>query len=185
MKYIRVALSLITVGLLAACTSSPPTDGQSAVAVEDRSSGAASSGVDNSRVVPVDADSANGKSAYPELKDPKSVLSKRSVLFDYDSYVIKDQYRSLVEAHAKFLTSHPNVKMLIQGNTDERGSREYNLALGQKRADAVKKALTLLGVSEGQLESVSLGEEKPSCGDASESCWSANRRGDMLYSGEF
>lgn len=185
MKYTRVALSLITVGLLAACTSSPPTDGQSAVAVEDRSSGAASSGVDNSRVVPVDAGSADGKSAYPELKDPKSVLSKRSVLFDYDSYVIKDQYRSLVEAHAKFLTSHPNVKMLIQGNTDERGSREYNLALGQKRADAVKKALTLLGVSEGQLESVSLGEEKPSCGDASESCWSANRRGDMLYSGEF
>ena len=107
------------------------------------------------------------------------------MLFDYNSYVIKDEYRSLVEAHAKFLTSHPSVKMLIQGNTDERGSREYNLALGQKRSDAVKKALTLLGVSESQLESVSLGEEKPSCGDASESCWSANRRGDMLYSGEF
>jgi len=123
--------------------------------------------------------------APTELKDPKSILSKRSVLFDYNSYVIKDEYRSLVEAHAKFLTSHPSVKMLIQGNTDERGSREYNLALGQKRSDAVKKALTLLGVSESQLESVSLGEEKPSCGDASESCWSANRRGDMLYSGEF
>ena len=120
----------------------------------------------------------------PRLKDPKNILSKRSVLFDYDSYVIKDQYRPLVEAHAKFLVSHP-VKMLIQGNTDERGSREYNLALGQKRADAVKKALGLLGVSEGQLESVSLGEEKPSCSDASESCWAANRRGDMLYSGEF
>jgi peptidoglycan-associated lipoprotein len=109
--------------------------------------------------------------AYPELKDPKNILSKRSVLFDYDSYVIKDQYRPLVEAHAKFLVSHPKVKMLIQGNTDERGSREYNLALGQKRADAVKKALGLLGVSEGQLESVSLGEEKPSCSDSGESCW--------------
>ncbi len=185
MKYTRLTLSLIAVGLLAACSSSPSTEGQTGAAVEDRSSGAASSGVDSSRVVPVDASGANGKSAYPELKDPKSILSKRSVLFDYNSYVIKDEYRSLVEAHAKFLTSHPSVKMLIQGNTDERGSREYNLALGQKRSDAVKKALTLLGVSESQLESVSLGEEKPSCGDASESCWSANRRGDMLYSGEF
>ena len=185
MKYTRIALSLITIGLLAACSSSPKTDGQTGAAVEDRSSNSASSsGVDANRVVPVDANSG-GQSSYPELKAPKSPLSKRSVLFDYDSYVIKDQYRALVAAHAKFLTSHPTVKMLIQGNTDERGSREYNLALGQKRADAVKKALSLLGVSEGQLESVSLGEEKPSCSEASESCWSANRRGDMLYSGEF
>ncbi|MEN9428495.1 MAG: outer membrane protein porin-associated lipoprotein [Pseudomonadota bacterium] len=183
MKYARLTLSLLAAGLLAACSSAPSTDGQGA-AVEDRSS-ANASGVGGSGVTTVNADGRTPGAAYPELKDPKNILSKRSVLFDYDSYVIKDQYRSLVEAHAKFLTSHPNVKMLIQGNTDERGSREYNLALGQKRADAVKKALTLLGVSEGQLESVSLGEEKPSCGDASESCWSANRRGDMLYSGEF
>lgn len=188
MKYTRLTLSLITVGLLAACSSSPSTDDQArGAAVEDRSSasGASSAGVDNNRVVPVDAGSDAGKSSYPELKDPKNILSKRSVLFDYDSYVIKDQYRPLVEAHAKFLTGHPSVKMLIQGNTDERGSREYNLALGQKRADAVKKALALLGVSESQLESVSLGEEKPSCSEASDACWAANRRGDMLYSGEF
>ena len=183
MKFQHLTLSLIAAGLLAAC-SSAPNQNQGA-AVEDRSSGAASSGVDGNRVTTVNAnDGANG-SAYPELRDPKNILSKRSVLFDYDSYVIKDQYRPLVEAHAKFLVSHPKVKMLIQGNTDERGSREYNLALGQKRADAVKKALGLLGVSEGQLESVSLGEEKPSCSDSGESCWAANRRGDMLYSGEF
>jgi peptidoglycan-associated lipoprotein len=143
--------------------------------------------VDSSRVVqPVDAGGANGKSAYPELKDPKSILSKRSVLFDYNSYVIKDEYRSLVEAHAKFLTSHPSVKMLIQGNTDERGSREYNLALGQKRCRRRQEGTDpARRVRRTQLESVSLGEEKPSCGDASEACWSANRRGDMLYSGEF
>ena len=145
---------------------------------------AASSGVDSSRVTTVTANGAGG-AGIAALKDPKNILSKRSVLFDYDSYVIKDQYRPLVEAHAKFLVANPTMKMLIQGNTDERGSREYNLALGQKRADAVKKALGLLGVAEGQLESVSLGEEKPSCSDASESCWAANRRGDMLYSGEF
>lgn len=183
MKYARLTLSLLAAGLLAACSSAPSTDGQGA-AVEDRSS-ASASGVGGSGVTTVNADGRTPGAAYPELKDPKNILSKRSVLFDYDSYVIKDQYRPLVEAHAKFLVSHPKVKMLIQGNTDERGSREYNLALGQKRADAVKKALGLLGVSEGQLESVSLGEEKPSCSDSGESCWAANRRGDMLYSGEF
>ena len=183
MKYARLTLPLLAAGLLAACSSAPSTDGQGA-AVEDRSS-ASASGVGGSGVTTVNADGRTPGAAYPELKDPKNILSKRSVLFDYDSYVIKDQYRPLVEAHAKFLVSHPKVKMLIQGNTDERGSREYNLALGQKRADAVKKALGLLGVSEGQLESVSLGEEKPSCSDSGESCWAANRRGDMLYSGEF
>jgi len=184
MKFQHLTLSLIAAGLLAACSSAPNQNGQGA-AVEDRSSGAASSGVDSNRVTTVTANDGTNGSAYPELRDPKNILSKRSVLFDYDSYVIKDQYRPIVEAHAKFLVAHPKVKMLIQGNTDERGSREYNLALGQKRADAVKKALSLLGVAESQLESVSLGEEKPSCADASEACWSANRRGDMLYSGEF
>jgi peptidoglycan-associated lipoprotein len=77
------------------------------------------------------------------------------------------------------------MKMLLQGNTDERGSREYNIALGQKRADVVKQALLLLGAKEAQIESVSLGEEKPRCTDASEDCYAENRRGDMLYSGEF
>jgi len=184
MNCIRFALPLITAGLLAACSSAPSTDGKGAT-VEDRSGGAASSGVDANRVVSVNADNKGGVSNYPELTDSKSILSKRSVLFDYNSYVIKSEFGPLVEAHAKFLVAHPKMKMLIQGNTDERGSREYNLALGQKRADAVKKALSLLGVSESQLESVSLGEEKPSCSDSTETCWSANRRGDMLYSGEF
>ncbi len=184
MNCIRFALPLITAGLLAACSSAPSTDGKGAT-VEDRSGGAASSGVDANRVVSVNADNKGGVSNYPELTDSKSILSKRSVLFDYNSYVIKSEFGPLVEAHAKFLVAHPKMKMLIQGNTDERGSREYNLALGQKRADAVKKALSLLGVSESQIESVSLGEEKPSCSDSTETCWSANRRGDMLYSGEF
>ncbi|HMV19087.1 MAG TPA: peptidoglycan-associated lipoprotein Pal [Zoogloea sp.] len=180
----RFALTLAAAGILAACSSSPKTgDEQSGAAVEDRS-GAASSGIDSSRVVPVTPGDAAG-AGIAALKDPKSILSKRSVYFDYDSYVVKDEFRALVEAHAKFLVGHPQMKMLIQGNTDERGSREYNLALGQKRSEAVKKALSLLGVPESQLESVSLGKEKPSCSDATETCWSANRRGDMLYSGEF
>ena len=112
-------------------------------------------------------------------------MFNRSVFFDYDQYAIKDEFKPLVDAHAKLLVKNPGIKMLIQGNADERGSREYNLALGQKRADAVKKALMLLGGQEAQIESVSLGEEKPRCTDQTESCWAQNRRGDMLYSGEF
>jgi peptidoglycan-associated lipoprotein len=119
------------------------------------------------------------------LKDPRSPLSKRSVYFDFDSYVIKDEFQTLLTTHAKFLAANPSMKMLIQGNADERGSREYNLALAQKRADAVKKALALLGIAEGQMESVSLGEEKPACTESTEECLAQNRRGDMLYSGEY
>jgi len=119
------------------------------------------------------------------LKNPASPLSKRSVFFDYDSFVVRDEYKPLIIEHARFLSRHPEVKMLIQGNADDRGSREYNLALGQKRADAVQRVLTLLGASAEQLQSVSLGEEKPVCEEADEHCWSRNRRSDMLYSGEF
>ena len=82
------------------------------------------------------------------------VITKRSVFFEYDSFVIRGDYMPLVEAHARFLVANPDLKMLIQGNADERGSREYNLALGQKRANAMKKALLLLGATEGQIESV-------------------------------
>ena len=110
-------------------------------------------------------------------------MSKRSIYFDYDQYVIKDEYKSLIDAHAKFLVKQSALKMLIQGNADERGSREYNLALGQKRAEAVKKALALLGAREDQLEAVSLGKEKPRCDGHTEECWAENRRGDMLYPG--
>ncbi|MDP2752745.1 MAG: peptidoglycan-associated lipoprotein Pal [Rhodocyclaceae bacterium] len=119
------------------------------------------------------------------LKNPQSILSKRTVFFDYDQYVIREEFKALVEAHAKFLVKNPKMKMLIQGNADERGSREYNVALGQKRAEAIRKALALLGAPEGRVEAVSLGEEKPRCTEHAESCWAQNRRGDMLYSGEY
>ena len=119
------------------------------------------------------------------LKDPNNILSKRSVYFDFDKYDIKDEYKGLVEAHAKYLRENSGAKMLIQGNADERGSREYNVGLGQRRSDTVKRALLLLGAKEGQIESVSLGEEKPVCTDHAEGCWAKNRRDDMLYNGEY
>jgi peptidoglycan-associated lipoprotein len=162
--------------LLAACSSQPPAPEQGAAGVTD--------GRSSSVTGPVGADGID-PSSLAALKDPKSAVYKRSVFFDYDQYVIKDEFKALVEAHGKFLVKNPKLKMLIQGNADERGSREYNLALGQKRSDAVKKALLLQGASESQIESVSLGEEKPRCTESNEACWSQNRRGDMLYTGEF
>lgn len=119
------------------------------------------------------------------LKDPNNILSHRSVYFDFDKYDIGVIYQPMIEAHSKFLVSNPDLKVRIQGNTDERGSREYNLALGQKRAEAVKKAMSLLGAKEGQLEAVSLGEEKPKNAGHDEAAWTENRRADVLYSGEF
>ncbi|HEX5803047.1 MAG TPA: peptidoglycan-associated lipoprotein Pal [Azospira sp.] len=161
--------------LIAGCSSTPDTGAEQA--------GAPVEGRDGVKTVTTTG--VGGVQLPPELTDPKSILSKRSVYFDYDKFEIKPEYKDLVAAHAKFLVNNRQFKMLIQGHTDERGSREYNIALGQKRADAVKKALVLLGAREDQVESVSLGEEKPSCVEQSEACWSKNRRGDMLYAGEF
>jgi peptidoglycan-associated lipoprotein len=176
-----IPLSALTL-LLAACSSQPPAPEQNPAGVESRTPGAVS--VESTPVTKVQPQ-AFDPASMAALKDPRSPLSKRSVYFDYDSYVVKDEFQSLLTAHGKFLAANPKMKMLIQGNADERGSREYNLALGQKRAEAVRKALTLLGAKEDQLEAVSLGEEKPACSESSEDCWSKNRRGDMLYTGEY
>jgi peptidoglycan-associated lipoprotein len=118
------------------------------------------------------------------LKDPGNILSKRSVFFDYDSTVVKEEFKPLVTAHAKYLTDNRGRRIVIQGNTDERGSREYNLALGQRRADSVKKMMMLLGATDGQIEAVSFGEEKPRSAGSDESAWSQNRRADIVYDGE-
>ena len=119
------------------------------------------------------------------LKDPANILSKRSIYYDFDKFDIKDDYKPIVDAHAKYLREHPDAKMLIQGNTDERGSREYNIGLGQRRADGVRRLLILLGAREEQIEAVSLGEEKPKAQGASEQAYAENRRSDILYRGEY
>ena len=177
MRRTLIAAPLIL--LLAACSSQPPAPEQNPSGVESRDPKAV-----GGLTEPVNKDGIDPY-ALEALKDPKSILAKRSVYFDYDQYVIKPEFQPLIDAHAKFLVKNSKIKMLIQGNADERGSREYNLALGQKRAEAVKRALGLLGAREEQVESVSLGEEKPRCADHSEECWAQNRRGDLLYTGEF
>jgi peptidoglycan-associated lipoprotein len=113
------------------------------------------------------------------------VLAQRSIFYDYDKFDVRAEYRPMVEAHAKYLRDNPGRRMLIQGNADERGSREYNIGLGQRRSDGVKKMMTLLGVRDNQIESVSLGEEKPMDDGHNEAAWAKNRRSDILYSGEY
>ena len=164
--------------LLAACGSQPPAPEQNATGVESRTPAKVTPEVGKVTTPGIDEFSP------AQLKNPNSILSKRSVFFDFDQYVIKDEFKPLIEAHAKFLVKNGSYKMLIQGNADERGSREYNLALGQKRSEAVKKALGLLGAREDQMEAVSLGKEKPRCTEHTEECWAQNRRADMLYNGE-
>ncbi len=126
----------------------------------------------------------SGGTNLADLKDPASPLSKRRIQFDFDSSAIRDEYRPILEAHAQYLKGNKSAKAILQGNTDERGSREYNLALGQRRAESVFKALNLLGVPEGQMEAVSLGEEKPIAEGHDEAAWSQNRRTEILYQGE-
>ena len=128
--------------------------------------------------------STTGAARGNPLRDPNNILSKRSVFFDFDSFVVKDEFRPLVEAHARYLQQNRTARMTVQGNTDERGSREYNIALGQKRADAVKRMMLLLGATEAQIETVSFGKEKPRNPGHDEGAWAENRRDDILYSGE-
>ena len=178
---IVVAIPALILALLAGCSSTPMTSEQTGAAVEDRTAAS----VETPQVQTVTPSADAGGSNVSALEDPNSPLSQRSIFFDYDSFVLRGEFQPLVEVHADFLLDNPQMRMLIQGNADERGSREYNLALGQKRSDAVRRALTLLGVPETQIESVSLGEEKPRCMDSVEDCWAQNRRADVLYSGEF
>jgi len=103
----------------------------------------------------------------------------RIVYFDFDSYSVRDDGRPVVEAHARLLTANRARKMTVEGHTDERGGREYNLALGQKRAEAVVRALTLLGATDAQLEAVSFGEERPSAQGSDEAAWAKNRRAEL------
>jgi len=187
---ITVLAAALLLGLLAACSSTPVPE-QSAAAVEERTPGSTAPAKPPSPPPP--SSSATTKPVPPPqvipanpLKDPANILSKRSIYYDLDSDAVKEEFRPLVQAHAKYLVENRNAKMLIQGNCDDRGSREYNIALGQRRADGVKRMLLLMGATEAQVESVSMGEEKPRCtADQGDACMAENRRSDVLYGGEY
>lgn len=171
MRHLKT-LALIFCGalVLTACGSS--------VKLDEQASATDTSSADTRTVSTVDADAQY----YGDpLDNPQGILAKRSVYFDFDSYTVGAEYRAVIEAHAKYLVSNPSRKIMIQGNTDERGGREYNLALGQKRAEAVRKQMSILGVSDQQIEAVSYGEEKPKAAGGSEEAYSQNRRADLVY----
>ncbi|MEI6613223.1 peptidoglycan-associated lipoprotein Pal [Polynucleobacter sp.] len=133
-----------------------------------------------------DVDGANGSGGSGNFgsqpwNDPKSPLFEKSVYFGFDEYTVQTKYQKMLSAHAAYLKSNPKQKIIIQGNTDERGTAEYNLALGQRRSDAVRKSLNLMGVSDDQMEAVSFGKEKPKAEGDNEAAWAENRRADIVY----
>ena len=169
----RMFLALAVTLAIAGCSSVKLDD----VPVEDKSASTVQPGADTgatTRVAPVVTDLASGN-----VGGPQNV--SRLVYFDYDSYTIKPEFQSLIDAHARYLKANTSRRVNIEGHTDERGGREYNLALGQRRSEAVRRALGLLGVADSQIEAVSFGKEKPAEVGSDEASWAKNRRAEIAY----
>ena len=183
-KFFAVLLASIMV--LSACSSvqldkkAPVEDRTGSSAATTSSNDSAKTGAANDGSADSRAGDKNAQNTDP-LNDATGILAKRSVYFDFDSYVVKDEFKPVIEAHSQYLIKNSNRKIVIQGNTDERGGSEYNLALGQKRAEAVRRALNLLGVADSQIEAVSFGKEKPKATGSNEAAWAENRRADIAY----
>ncbi len=166
----KLVISIVLVNLLAACASEKPKAPEAAAPVPPPVVTAPEAAPAPAPVVEVDP-----------LNDPASILAKRSVYYPFDVSAVQDADKPVIAAHAKYLSEHPDRKVRVEGNADERGSNEYNLALGQRRADGVKKMLVLGGAKASQIETVSYGEEKPKGTGHDEASWSQNRRSDIKY----
>ena len=187
----RIFLTTAWLSLLIGCGSSVKLD---EVAVEDRSGtavsaqaraaapvaanagGAGAGAISSSAIAPVTLAGANAGATATSAP-----AGARVVYFDYDSFVIRSEFQALIENHARYLKADSSRKVAIEGHTDETGGREYNLALGQKRSEAVRRALTLLGVADGQVEAVSFGKEKPAQAGTDEAALAKNRRAEISY----
>ncbi len=185
----KLLSGLVLALVLSACKSTPMTDKPAAVvdkspATQTTPKSTTGNGADTSGIKEVAIDSNAVASGNNPLKDPSNILSKRNIYFDFDSDAVKAEFRPMIEAHAKYLLANGNAKMILQGNTDDRGTREYNLSLGQRRSVAVKKSLNLLGVQDKQIETVSFGKEKANTNCADEACFKTNRRVDIVYENE-
>ena len=188
----KTFISLLLALLLSACASGVKLN---EVPVVDKKASSVSNGASSSGLSDINPSTS---SSSQQVQQPKSTVEpvnslanenapagpaniEKIVYFDYDSFIIKPEFQSTIEAHAQFLKSNTRAKISLEGHTDERGGREYNLALGQKRADAVRQSLTLLGVATSQIETVSFGEEKPAMQGADESAFAKNRRAEFFY----
>jgi peptidoglycan-associated lipoprotein len=172
MKLTRYALTLIAAAALAGCSSTVKLDEPAPVVTAQPAPAPAAPPVAKAEPMP------ENKVATVDLNAQytEQVRDKRVVYFDFDSDTVKEEYRPLVDLHAKRLNNNKKLALSLEGNTDERGGREYNLALGQRRAEAVAKSLTLLGVAGTQVEAVSFGKERPAVQGSTEEAWSKNRR---------
>ena len=169
----KIVVSIVLLNLLAACASQQPKAPVEEAPVTKAPAAA-----------PAPVATAPAPVAHADvdpLNDPTSILAKRSVYYPFDVAVVQDNDKPTVQAHAKYLSEHGNRNVRLEGNCDERGSNEYNLGLGQRRADGVKKMLMVGGVNSAQLESVSYGEEKPRASGHDETSWAQNRRTDLNY----
>ncbi len=171
MKLTRFALTLIATAAVAGCASNVKLDEPAPVETRQPAPPAATSAQQPAQSAQTAVPTVDLFSQYTqEVKD------KRVVYFDFDSDVVKEEYRPLVDLHAKRLNANKKAALNLEGHTDERGGREYNLALGQRRAEAVAKSLTLLGVAANQVEAVSFGKERPAVQGSTEEAWAKNRR---------
>ncbi|MGJ3700136.1 MULTISPECIES: peptidoglycan-associated lipoprotein Pal [Variovorax] len=167
----RTIYSLAIVALIAGCSSGTKLND---APVTDRSGTAGGQQGSSTAVAPVTIDPNASTAQGP-------VGIERIVYFDYDSYTVKPEFQALIDGHARFLKANQQRRVSIEGHTDDRGGREYNLALGQKRSEAVRRALTLLGVNDAQIEAVSFGKEKPAVQGSGEEAWAQNRRAEIRY----
>jgi len=182
----KFVLSFILVNLLVACASEKPKVDETkptppAVITPSVEPSSATQSTIEPSAAGTSGLSTPAIEASDPLNDPNSILAKRSVHYVLDSYAVEDADKPVVQAHARYLSEHPDRKVRVEGNADERGSNEYNLALGQRRADSVKKMLMLGGAKEGQIEASSFGEEKPIAIGHDEASWAQNRRTDLIY----
>lgn len=173
----NLLLAVAAAVLLSACGSAVKLDN---VPVEDKSGSKVSTSADNNGAA-VGKGGVAAVDLSQSAKDDAMRATTRTVFFDYDSFVIRPEFQPVIEAHARFIKTDKNKKVALEGHTDERGGREYNLALGQKRAEAVRRAFGLLGVAESQLEAVSFGKEKPAAMGSTEADMAKNRRVEISY----
>ena len=176
----KLVISVLLVNLLAACATTKPKEPVAeapAAPVAEAPKAATPAPAAEAKPAPAPAPSM----AVDPLNDPNSILARRNVYYPFDVSVVQDEYKPVVEAHAKYLSEHANRKVRLEGNCDERGSDEYNLGLGQRRADGVRKMLLVGGARDSQIESVSYGEEKPKATGHEEESWKQNRRTDLNY----
>jgi peptidoglycan-associated lipoprotein len=170
-----VLLLIFSVAFLAAC------EGTTGTTKDDSTVTSSGSGSSSSGSASTTATGSGSAWAGNALDDPNSLLAKRTVYFDYDESVLLDQDRAILEAHAQYLSQNPGAAVTLEGHTDERGTREYNLALGERRAVSARQFMSLLGASGQQLRTVSYGEEQPAALGHNEEAWALNRRVEIIY----